>query len=84
MVKKNTICDHIRSTKNSDMKDYEKPIRTDTIGNKGDIFSLTVNLQQKSLTWFKNRVSIERGYYTCTDPIIYPLIMIDDGMEVII
>ena len=36
------------------------------------------------MTWFKNGVSIERSYYTCSDPIIYPFISLDSDMEVII
>lgn len=49
-------------------------------GKKGDIFALTVNLLQNSLTWFKNGVSIERGYFTCEDPVLYPFIILEDGI----
>lgn len=78
MIKKQNTCDYWANISlNSDN------IRL-AIANKGDIYSLTVDQQKKSLTWFKNRVSIERSYYTSTDPILYPFIFLSDDMEVII
>lgn len=78
MIKKRNTCDYW-----ANISMPSDNIRL-TSANKGDIFSLTVDQLKKSLTWFKNRVSIERSYYTSTDPILYPFIFLSDDMEVII